>query len=537
MRKLLIIASLILFIITSCRELINPVDPESDLYIGKPSVDVDGDGIGQYEDVDEITLISPQNGATVTEFPLVLETYKFNPEKVRKYWIQISTSNSDFENELVFSKDDYTSNECEVPPIGLEVGVPYYWRAKAFDGSKWSDNWSGVWSFTVDVDMSVPWYPSPSNGSTIIDTTPPLDWEDVLGAIGYHVQVNTNNSFTGTSIADDTTLIQSDYQVGTPLSNNTIYYWRVKIKNTDGVWGDWSSIWEFSVELEIPSSPSPSSGSTICNTTPLLDWEDISSTDGYHIQVSEVIDFSSAIIESHDTLAASESEYQIVTPLANNTTYYWRVKIKDTNSIWGDWSSVWSFNVDIGFPVLLSPSNGSVTTDTTPTFDWQDFSGASGYQIQIDNDSDFSSPVVNDNTLSISTFTPASNLSEATYYWHVKVKESNEIWGDWCNTWNFTVDASPPTASFTVSPDWGWMNVTIFNVDASSSSDNLTPSSGLQVRWDWENDGAWDTSYSTMKTSSHTYTTDGIKTIKVEVKDNAGLTSTTTTQITLYMNI
>ena len=99
---------------------------------------------------------------------------------------------------------------------------------------------------------------------------------------------------------------------------------------------------------------------------------------------------------------------------------------------------------------------------------------------------------------------------------------------------SYTVDTNPPTASFTVSPDWGWMNVTIFNVDASSSSDNLTPSSELQVRWDWENDGDWDTSYSTIKTSSHTYTSYGVKTIKIEVKDNVGLTSTSTMQITSY---
>ena len=150
-KKILIIASLILFIMTSCRELINPVDPESALYIGKPSVDIDGDGIGQYEDVDEINLISPENGATVTEFPLVLETYKFNPEKVQKYWIQISTSSSDFENMMIFSIDDYPSNECEIPRATFQRRIVCYWRAKAFDGKKWSDKWSEIWGFVPDL--------------------------------------------------------------------------------------------------------------------------------------------------------------------------------------------------------------------------------------------------------------------------------------------------------------------------------------------------------------------------------------------------
>ena len=532
-----LIALLSLMAILTCKNPLhpftNPVDELSDNYTGIPSEDNDGDGIGQWEDVDEITLISPQEGETITELPLVLKMFQFNPEKINKYWVQISLNAENFDVEIVYDKNDHNSNECTISVENFVQNTTYYWRAKAYDGSKWSDHWSEIRSFIFAVEVGGVINPSPSDGSSTSDTTPLLNWEDVLGAIGYHVQVNTNNSFTGTSIADDTTLTQSDYQVSTPLSNNTTYYWRIKIKNTDGVWGNWSSTWNFSVQLEIPLSPSPSSSSTIGNTTPLLDWEDISSASGYHIQVSEVIDFSSAIIENDDTLTVSE--HQIETPLANNTTYYWRVKIKDTNSIWGDWSSVWSFNVYIGVPVLLSPSNGSVTADTTPTFDWQDFAGATGYQIQIDNDSDFSSPIVDNNTLSISTFTPASNLSEATYYWHVKVKDSNEVWGDWCNTWNFTVDASPPTASFTVSPDWGWpiSGYNNFSVDASACSDNLTPSSELQVRWDWENDGVWDTPYSTTKSDSHSYATAGTYFILLEVKDNVGLTSAATKQVTL----
>ncbi|GAF92866.1 unnamed protein product, partial [marine sediment metagenome] len=55
----------------------NPVDPGSDNYIGVPSEDNDGDGINRYEDVDEIVLISPENGKTVSELPLILTVYKF----------------------------------------------------------------------------------------------------------------------------------------------------------------------------------------------------------------------------------------------------------------------------------------------------------------------------------------------------------------------------------------------------------------------------------------------------------------------------
>jgi hypothetical protein len=56
-----------------------------------------------------------------------------------------------------------------------------------------------------------------------------------------------------------------------------------------------------------------------------------------------------------------------------------------------------------------------------------------------------------------------------------------------------TVESSEtPSACFTVSPSQGDLD-TIYNVDASCSSDLKDSIAALQVRWDWENDGVYDT--------------------------------------------
>ena len=60
--------------------------------------------------------------------------------------------------------------------------------------------------------------------------------------------------------------------------------------------------------------------------------------------------------------------------------------------------------------------------------------------------------------------------------------------------------------------------------DAGISSDLETPGNSLQVRWDWETDGTWDTPYSQIKTATHTYFTAGQYEITLEVKDSAGQT-------------
>ena len=83
-----------------------------------------------------------------------------------------------------------------------------------------------------------------------------------------------------------------------------------------------------------------------------------------------------------------------------------------------------------------------------------------------------------------------------------------------------------PTASFSVSTS----DLTV-HVDASGSSDIEDPTSALQVRWDWTNDGIWDTNWTTTKTDSHTYDSDGTYTIKLQVKDTGGLTNDETKQV------
>lgn len=89
-----------------------------------------------------------------------------------------------------------------------------------------------------------------------------------------------------------------------------------------------------------------------------------------------------------------------------------------------------------------------------------------------------------------------------------------------------------PTALFTVSPSSGTTS-TNFAFDASGSTDNEDPTSDLQVRWDFDGNGSWDTNWDDGKTQSHQYGSDGTYTAKLEVKDTEGLTDEYTQSITV----
>jgi len=91
---------------------------------------------------------------------------------------------------------------------------------------------------------------------------------------------------------------------------------------------------------------------------------------------------------------------------------------------------------------------------------------------------------------------------------------------------------SPPIAAFTVTPASGTTS-TAFEFDASGSTDPEDPTTALEVRWDWESDGTFDTAWTTTKTSTHQYSTGGTKTITLEVRDTGGLTDVTTRSLAL----
>jgi len=87
-----------------------------------------------------------------------------------------------------------------------------------------------------------------------------------------------------------------------------------------------------------------------------------------------------------------------------------------------------------------------------------------------------------------------------------------------------------PCALFSAVPREGSIQ-TNFTLDASLSSDIEDDIADLQVRWDFENDGTWDTSFSYDKVITFNYDTPGAKACMLEVKDSGGLTHINTKQV------
>jgi uncharacterized protein (TIGR02145 family) len=95
-----------------------------------------------------------------------------------------------------------------------------------------------------------------------------------------------------------------------------------------------------------------------------------------------------------------------------------------------------------------------------------------------------------------------------------------------------SLDMTPPVLIIAVTPDSGVTNETNFQFDPTDSYDNLFPSDSLKIRYDWENDGNWDTDWTGLSIKTNQYTIGGgAKTAKMQIKDGAGLDTNTTSHI------
>lgn len=92
-----------------------------------------------------------------------------------------------------------------------------------------------------------------------------------------------------------------------------------------------------------------------------------------------------------------------------------------------------------------------------------------------------------------------------------------------------------PTASFTISPETGTVTSN-FSFDASGSTDPEDSSSLLEVRWDFDGDGNYDTSWNVSKIETYTYSEVGTFSVKLAVKDTEGDEDTIVHDVTVSAN-
>jgi subtilisin family serine protease len=180
-----------------------------------------------------------------------------------------------------------------------------------------------------------------------------------------------------------------------------------------------------------PTLLSPSNGATgrpINNSA--VSWSASTGATSYTLQLSTSTDFTTPVLSQAGLTTTSAS----ISGLSFFTTYYWRVGA--TNSVGTSWSAVWSFTTLIEVPSLLSPSNAATGVVLTPTLSWSN-TGATSYDVQVSNKSNFSSLLVS-NTRTTTSISLSGLRNLTTYYWRVRARTSNGSVSAWSASRRFT---------------------------------------------------------------------------------------------------
>ena len=302
-----------------------------------------------------------------------------------------------------------TSRTSATIPSGEALNYgEYYWAAEAVDAAGNHSGWSD------SRKLMILYLKGPAPDSFTTDTTPRFTWAGVPGATAYWLEVSVNPDLSspfiseqdiaggvrGYNIPDESALVPGDY------------YWRMKYQKED-VWSDYSLIWKFTVTPLAPVPPvlnTPAANNL--TAVPDIDfaWQEAEFAEGYRIEIDDDAKFRSPLAD--EALTAGVREYSI-TGLEDGK-YYWRVCSRNEYGAEGAWSGSRSFVVDTqspSAPVLYTPKDLSVTTDTTPSLRVIKVKDARSYRFQVWDNAAFAGD-------------PLADALQSTYYWTIPADEA-----------------------------------------------------------------------------------------------------------------
>ncbi len=361
---------------------------------------------------------------------------------VDHYRIQVGTD-AGFSTPLL----DATTSTLSITIPSLPTGT-YYWRAKAIDIYNNVGSWSETWSFLI-TNSIVPGVPTlllPPNGFLLPLGSVWLNWTDVEGADWYEIELMLNGSIL-------TSTLVTESEETTPALPAGTYAWRVRATGvgTVGEWTDWNTFTMANgviPDLTPPSSPSqywPSNGTAnLVNPEVFLAWSpgtDMQSGVAYHLV--EIFDGEGNLVFSQEVPTYGMTT---TTPLPNGA-YTWRVTAVNGAGLSTQSTNDWNFTIDTtldttapGAVALLHPQEGSIIGPGTNNFEWteaQDNGMIVSYEVQIDTDTDFATPLAW--TLQWADTTLPISLEMGSYAWRVRAIDSNGNIGPWSLAESFEV--------------------------------------------------------------------------------------------------
>lgn len=355
----------------------------------------------------------------------------------------------------VIRKTDVTTTTY-TPTIELIGGHQYLWTVRAIDAQGEAGLWATHHSFALPATLL-----SPTTGS--IDTTPTFKWTAVDGAATYQLWVNDltagqSKVIYNASVADNTYTSTNELVVGHS------YIWTVRSVSSNGSFGEWSTHATFTIEtLASVSPPTLTSLPTSTDTTPTLTWTEITGAAKYDLWVNDLTTGQSGVIRTSNITSSS---YTPTTLLQPGHSYLWTVRAIGESGQTGTWGTHQQFTIGVlGVATIEAP--GANTSSATPTFQWSTVTGATAYDIWVNDLTTGQSSVIRNTNVTTNTLTPTTPLSAGhSYQWTVRALNADGVAGDWAAAKIFQISTlgapqlqGPSGTATTAKPTFTWTAV------------------------------------------------------------------------------
>jgi hypothetical protein len=110
------------------------------------------------------------------------------------------------------------------------------------------------------------------------------------------------------------------------------------------------------------------------------------------------------------------------------------------------------YNILPDQPILNTPENNTCINNNAPSFTWifndTDSISQSAFQWQMDDLINFSSINYDSNSINttMTSFTPESTISDGSWYWRVRARDSDNDWGSYSMPWRIIIDTIAPSS-------------------------------------------------------------------------------------------
>ena len=309
----------------------------------------------------------------------------------------------------------------------------YTWAVRAYDTA---GNYGGYSTArTLIIDTQPPDAPapvSPEENTLTNNPRPTFTWEaasDIgpAGVAGYNLLIGA----TVYTITAPTTT----YTLTSSLANGS-HTWAVRAYDAAGNDGAYATARTLLVDTQPPTTPalvSPADNTITNNPSLTFTWEPASDTGlagvaGYNLLIGATV----------YTITGTATTF---TPdLLADAIYTWTVRAYDAAGNDGAVAAARTLIVDTqppNTPTLVSPEEGAVTDNPTPTFTWDAAgdigpAGVAGYNLLIGT-------TMYTITAPTTTYTPISSLADGVYTWTVRAYDAAGNIGPYADLYELTI--------------------------------------------------------------------------------------------------